>query len=127
MRGAQILDAVRLHKNGFPESMNYSEFWRKFRTLGDENAMKIQPTLSEMKEAVASLLEYIDLDKSTARLGNTQVITVAKVQRLAAKKKPFCARGNLLENVGLSQIKFLRLLGRSCLILVPIYLGKTSR
>ncbi|XP_059090834.1 unconventional myosin-XVIIIa-like isoform X2 [Tigriopus californicus] len=79
LRGAQILDAVRLHKNGFPESMNYSEFWRKFRTLGHEDAMKIQPTLGEMKEAVGSLLEFIDLDKSTARLGNTQVFLRAGV------------------------------------------------
>ena len=72
LRGAQILDAVRLHKNGFPENLNYGEFWRRYRILSDE-LQKRQPTLTEMKASVEDLLADMDLDKSAFRLGNTQV------------------------------------------------------
>jgi hypothetical protein len=34
VRGAQILDAVRLHKVGFPENLAYAQFWRRFSLLG---------------------------------------------------------------------------------------------
>ena len=37
LRGAQILEAVRLHKVGFPESLGYQEFWRRFSLLGKES------------------------------------------------------------------------------------------
>ena len=72
LRGAQILDAVRLHKNGFPENLSYGEFWRRYRILSDE-LQKRQPTLTEMKASVEDLLADMDLDKSAFRLGNTQV------------------------------------------------------
>lgn len=74
LRGAQILDAIRLHKNGYPESMNFGEFWRRFRTLSDDPKMfTIQPGLGEIRGCVEELLINLDLDKSAARLGNTQV------------------------------------------------------
>ena len=74
LRGAQILDAVRLHKNGFPESLTYGEFWRRYRILSDElNPHKKEPGHQEMKSAVEELLAEMDLDKSAFRLGNTQV------------------------------------------------------
>ncbi len=69
------MDAVRLYKNGFPEHLNFGEFWRKFRVL-DENfgsKKKADPGFSEMKSAVEELLENLELDKSTVRLGNTQI------------------------------------------------------
>ena len=72
LRGAQILDAVRLHKNGFPENLSYGEFWRRYRILSDE-LQKRQPSLTEMKASVEDLLADMDLDKSAFRLGNTQV------------------------------------------------------
>ena len=80
LRGAQILDAVRLFKTGFPESMVYAEFWRKFRTLAPQESeghgqfhQRSNPGHSEVKSAVEEFLAYLDLDKSTVRLGNTQV------------------------------------------------------
>ena len=75
LRGAQILDAVRLHKNGFPENLSYGEFWRRYRILSDE-LQKRQPSLTEMKASVEDLLSDMDLDKSAFRLGNTQVSDV---------------------------------------------------
>ena len=75
LRGAQILDAVRLHKNGFPESLTYGDFWRRYRILSDpaETGTKLQPGLNELRPAVEHLLQYLDLDKTAVRLGNTQV------------------------------------------------------
>ena len=74
LRGAQILDAVRLHKNGFPECLTYGEFWRRYRILSDElHPNKKEPSHQEMKSAVEELLGEMDLDKSAFRLGNTQV------------------------------------------------------
>ena len=86
LRGAQILDAVRLHKNGFPESIGYSEFWRKFHLLAAANgerdgATKVTskpptpPALGEVRGAVEKLLVALEIDRSAVRMGNTQVRT----------------------------------------------------
>jgi myosin heavy subunit len=76
LRGAQILDAVRLHKNGFPESLTFGDFWRRFRILSDpDTPTKAQLEVNEVKPAVELLLQYLDLDKTAVRLGNTQVGT----------------------------------------------------
>ncbi len=76
LRGSQILDAVRLHKSGFPESLTFGEFWRKFRVLGDEGAgkKKRQKSPGEMRSAVEELLDALDMDAAAVRIGNTQVI-----------------------------------------------------
>ena len=70
LRGAQILDAVRLHKIGFPESLGYGDFWRRFSLLssGGQN-----PGAGEEKAAVEAMLVSLDLDHTSYRLGNTQI------------------------------------------------------
>ena len=82
LRGAQILDAVRLHKNGFPESIGYSEFWRKFHLLAAAGEMdgatkatskQTPPALGEIRGAVEKLLGALEIDRSAVRMGNTQV------------------------------------------------------
>ena len=70
LRGAQILDAVRLHKIGFPESLGYGDFWRRFSLLSKES---INPGSGEEKAAVEALLVGLDLDHTSYRLGNTQI------------------------------------------------------
>ena len=81
LRGAQILDAVRLHKNGFPECLTYGEFWRRYRILSDDlHPHKKEPGHQEMKSAVEELLTEMDLDKSAFRMGNTQVGNNFKVK-----------------------------------------------
>jgi myosin heavy subunit len=53
VRGAQILDAVRLHKVGFPENLAYAQFWRRFSLLGkSENSL-----LNEVDKTGVSLGE----------------------------------------------------------------------
>lgn len=88
LRGAQILDAVRLHKNGFPESIGYSEFWRKFHLLavaaaGEKDGAtkatsKPAPALGEIRGAVEKLLVALEIDRSAVRMGNTQVRSEGK-------------------------------------------------
>ena len=86
LRGAQILDCVRLHKTGFPESVPYHEFYRKFALLADDSdsedggrakqgsgSKRPHPSLSEMRGAVEDLLAELDMDKAAVRMGNTQV------------------------------------------------------
>merc|ERR1719508_513646 len=72
LRGVQILDAVRLHKVGFPESLSYSAFWRRFSIL-DEGTRS--PGVGEEKVAVENLIKSLDLDKSSFRMGNTMLFT----------------------------------------------------
>ena len=71
LRGSQLLDAVRLHKIGFPDSVGYSDFWRRFSVLcsGDVPLIK----LGEEKAAIVRLMEDLDIEKSSYRLGNTQI------------------------------------------------------
>ena len=70
LRGSQLLDAVRLHKIGFPDSFNYVEFWRRFSVLSREEVMVRS---GEERAAVHQLLQHLDIEKSSYRLGNTQL------------------------------------------------------
>lgn len=78
------MDAVRLHKTGFPEHLSYSEFWRKFHILeqedeeGGSKSHSKTPAPGEMRAAVEDLLAYLEMDKSTVRMGNTQVGKILK-------------------------------------------------
>merc|ERR1719189_3396143 len=71
LRGSQLLDAVRLHKIGFPESFSYPEFWRRFSVLSSGDVPAV--TTGEERKAVEQLLEDLDIETNNYRLGNTQV------------------------------------------------------
>lgn len=71
MRGGQFLDAVRLHKQGFPHFLPLGEFRRRFRLLAGE-FKPISPVLDERK-AVEDILLVLDLDISSYRIGLSQV------------------------------------------------------
>ncbi|XP_067133284.1 unconventional myosin-XVIIIa-like [Centruroides vittatus] len=72
VRGAQILDAIRVHKQGFPEHITYSEFRRRFELLSPPEHHSVHPVLDEKKTA-EKLLENIDIDKSLYRLGLSKI------------------------------------------------------
>ena len=71
LRGSQLLDAVRLHKIGFPDSFSYPEFWRRFSVLSSGEAPAV--AAGAERKAVEQLLEDLDVETNNYRLGNTQV------------------------------------------------------
>jgi myosin-18 len=74
LRGAQILDAVRLHKQGFPKFLPLSEFRRRFRLLASADGRPASPVLDE-RRAVEDMLLGIDIDMASYRVGLSQVGT----------------------------------------------------
>ena len=66
--------------------MTYADFWRRYRTLTDpESQTRAQLGPEEIRGAVEHLLQFLDLDKTAARLGNTQVGFLAHL-RLALSR-----------------------------------------
>jgi hypothetical protein len=74
LRGAQTLDAVRLHKQGFPKFLPLSEFRRRFRLLAPADGRPASPVLDE-RRAVEDMLLGIDMDMASYRVGLSQVGT----------------------------------------------------
>lgn len=72
IRGCQILDALRMHKQGFPEHIQYGEFRRRFSVLAPSEA-RVKPPVRDEKSAVDLILPHLELDGSTYRLGLSQV------------------------------------------------------
>jgi hypothetical protein len=72
LRGAQILDAVRLHKQGFPKFLPLSEFRRRFRLLAPADGRPASPVLDE-RRAVEDMLLGIEIDMASYRVGLSQV------------------------------------------------------
>ncbi|KAF7266682.1 hypothetical protein GWI33_020014 [Rhynchophorus ferrugineus] len=71
IRGAQILDSVRLYKQGFPNFLQLGEFRRKFGILAGETKAS-SPVLDERK-AVEDMLMVLDLELSSYRVGLSQI------------------------------------------------------
>ncbi|XP_023703143.1 unconventional myosin-XVIIIa isoform X2 [Cryptotermes secundus] len=72
LRGAQILDAVRLHKQGFPKFLPLSEFRRRFRLLAPADGRPASPVLDE-RRAAEDMLLGIDIDMTSYRVGLSQI------------------------------------------------------
>ena len=68
LRGAQLLDALRLHKQGYPEHLPFSEFRRRFALLAPD-----LPAEGDQREAADQLLLQLDVDPAAYRLGLSQV------------------------------------------------------
>jgi myosin-18 len=73
IRGAEIVDAVRLYRQGFPEHMKFAEFRRRFEILVAPTArLTSGPTVDE-KLAAEQLLESLEVDSTSYRLGLSQL------------------------------------------------------
>lgn len=83
VRGGQILDAVRLCKQGFPIFLPLGEFRRRFRLLAGDGKIA-SPVLDERK-AVEDMLLAVDLELSSYRVGLSQVSRV--LRRIENKKR----------------------------------------
>lgn len=64
LRGSQVLDAARLHRLGFPESVPLAEFERRFGLLAGEGSKDV---------VVEQILSANEIDPATYRIGPSQV------------------------------------------------------
>ncbi|XP_054748901.2 unconventional myosin-XVIIIa-like [Lytechinus pictus] len=71
-RGSTIMAAIRIFRFGFPESMLFQEFRYRFEILASSEAKMPEPIMDERK-AVELLLNHLDLDQSSLRLGLSQI------------------------------------------------------
>ncbi|XP_070572199.1 unconventional myosin-XVIIIa-like isoform X2 [Ptychodera flava] len=72
IRGTEMLEAVRIYRQGYPDSMLFTEFRRRFEILAPAEVKSNGPVLDE-KKATAELLENLDIDAVNYRLGLSQV------------------------------------------------------
>ncbi|KAG8282136.1 positive regulation of opsonization [Homalodisca vitripennis] len=68
IRGSRILDAVRLHRQGFPKSMSLQEFARRLHLL----APSVVVEDNQERAAVEEMASSLDLDPATYRIGVTK-------------------------------------------------------
>ncbi|XP_037086110.1 unconventional myosin-XVIIIa-like isoform X2 [Pollicipes pollicipes] len=72
LRGAQLLDALRLHKQGYPEHMPFAEFGRRFALLAPDAAGE-QDEAGDERAAADQLMLQLDVDTTAYRLGLSQI------------------------------------------------------
>lgn len=66
LRGSQVLEAARLHRLGFPESVPLLEFVRRFGLLAGDLA-------SNKDISVEQILAVNEMDVASYRIGPSQV------------------------------------------------------
>ncbi|XP_052072228.1 unconventional myosin-XVIIIa-like isoform X4 [Mytilus californianus] len=71
IRGSELLDSVRIFRQGFPDNMGFGEFRQRFEGLLSPNN-KPAKDLPE-KQAILHILDNLDLDKLNYRVGLSQV------------------------------------------------------
>ncbi|XP_078680544.1 unconventional myosin-XVIIIa-like isoform X5 [Branchiostoma floridae x Branchiostoma belcheri] len=72
IRGMESLEAVRTYRQGYPEHMLFGEFRRRFEVLAPAGDRPNEPVLDERK-AAEDLLSHLDLEKTSYRMGLSQV------------------------------------------------------
>lgn len=73
IRGSQIINAIRLHKVGFPKHMGLSEFRRRFALLSNDNNARPGSPVADERRGVEDMLLTIDIDPASYRVGQSQV------------------------------------------------------
>lgn len=71
LRGSELLDSVRIFRQGFPDNMAFGEFRQRFEGLLAPNN-KPAKDLPE-KQTILHILDNLDLDKLNYRVGLSQV------------------------------------------------------
>ncbi|XP_017771630.1 PREDICTED: unconventional myosin-XVIIIa isoform X2 [Nicrophorus vespilloides] len=73
IRGGQILDVIRLHKQGLPYFMPLGEFRRRFRLLAFDNKVANNGSVLDERRAVEDMVSVMDMDSSGYRIGLSQI------------------------------------------------------
>ncbi|XP_033748343.1 unconventional myosin-XVIIIa-like isoform X3 [Pecten maximus] len=71
IRGSEVLDSVRIYRQGFPDSMRMSEFRHRFEGLLNPTS-RPAPDMEE-KLAVNTILDHLEIEKLNYRVGLSQV------------------------------------------------------
>ncbi|EFX63969.1 hypothetical protein DAPPUDRAFT_118661 [Daphnia pulex] len=80
LRGSELLQAIRLYRQGYPDYMPLGEFFRRFNVLVPPDALPaslltgLNSSTSTEKQAAEILLLQIDMERSSYRLGLGQVV-----------------------------------------------------
>ncbi|XP_061659456.1 unconventional myosin-XVIIIa-like [Syngnathoides biaculeatus] len=71
LRGSKLLDALRIHRQGYPDHMVFAEFRRRFDVLAPHLTKKHGRNyiVKDEQRAVEELLESLDLEKSKYHMG----------------------------------------------------------
>ncbi|XP_076647208.1 unconventional myosin-XVIIIa isoform X1 [Halictus rubicundus] len=87
LRGSQIIDAVRLHKVGFPKHMALGEFRRRFRLLSSESNVRPGSPVGDERRTVEDMLLTVDIDPASYRVGQSQIFfRSGTLERLEAQR-----------------------------------------
>ncbi|ESO91677.1 hypothetical protein LOTGIDRAFT_163407 [Lottia gigantea] len=70
LRGFELLDAVRVFRQGFPDHMQFSEFRQKFEVLLQPDKRPGKTT--DEQKSVMMLMDHLDIDKLNYRIGLSQ-------------------------------------------------------
>jgi len=73
IRGLELLEAIRIHRQGFPEHMLLAEFRHRFDFLAAPEHRIGHGDVVDEKAAVQKLLSHLDIDKASYRTGLSQV------------------------------------------------------
>ncbi|OWF52160.1 Unconventional myosin-XVIIIa [Mizuhopecten yessoensis] len=71
IRGSEVLDSVRIYRQGFPDSMRMLEFRHRFEGLLNPTS-RPAPDMEE-KLAVNTILDHLEIEKLNYRVGLSQV------------------------------------------------------
>ena len=70
------MEAVRLHKVGFPKHMPLAEFRRRFGLLSSDTNIRPGSPVADEHRAVEDMLLSVDVDLASYRIGQSQVILI---------------------------------------------------
>ncbi|XP_078737221.1 unconventional myosin-XVIIIa-like isoform X2 [Lampetra fluviatilis] len=87
LRASRLMDALRLHRQGFPERVDCAELRRRFSVLAPHPSVPDEGVVTDEKKAVKDLLEQLELDRSSYQLGHTQVFMRAGVLRRLERER----------------------------------------
>ncbi|XP_048267642.1 unconventional myosin-XVIIIa isoform X7 [Bombus terrestris] len=87
IRGSQIIDAVRLHKVGFPKHIALGEFRRRFSLLSSDVNTRPGSPVADERRAVEDMMLTIDVDPALYRVGQSQIFfRSGTLERLEAQR-----------------------------------------
>ncbi|XP_074151333.1 unconventional myosin-XVIIIb [Sminthopsis crassicaudata] len=99
LAGAQVLDALRLHRIGYTDHMGFTRFRRQFQGLAPTFMKKLLLPEERMEERklTEELLQELDLEKAAVQLGKTQVFLKSGViSRLERQREKLVSRNIIL-------------------------------